>query len=78
MPRWNQTFKPIVLRDGRTFRTLHDARNLMLALPAPHQSRPSWQYAAELLIAAADRNERYATMDARAQLTRALTVEGLL
>jgi hypothetical protein len=30
------------------------------------------------LIAAADRNERHATLGARAQLMRALTVEGLL
>jgi hypothetical protein len=75
---WNRTFKPIALKDGRTIKTLDDARALMLLLPERHQSRPPWQYAAELLVAAADRNEKYSTMDARAQLTRALTVEGLL
>jgi hypothetical protein len=76
---WNRSFKaPIALKDGGTITTLDDARHLMLALPERHQSRPPWQYAAELLLAAADRQEKYSTMDARAQLTRALTVEGLL
>lgn len=67
-----------MLKDGRTISNLHEARLLMLTLPQAHQAREPWQYAAELVIAAASRNEKYATMDARAQLTRALTVEGLL
>jgi hypothetical protein len=75
---WNRPIKAITLKDGRTLNTLEEARRLMLALPEPHQVRPPWQYAAELLLAAADRNEKYSTMDARAQLSRALTVEGLL
>jgi hypothetical protein len=33
-------------------------------------------YAAELLLAAAGRNEKYPTTDARTQLSRALTAEG--
>lgn len=78
MLRWDRTFKPIVLTDGRKIESLQDARRFMLQLPQPHQTRPPWQYTAELLLRAADRNEKYATMDARAQLTRALTVEGLL
>jgi uncharacterized protein HemY len=77
-PRWKQTFKPIVLKDGRTIRSLEEARSLMLTLPQLHQQNAHWQYASELLISAADRNEKYSTMDARAQLSRALTAEGLL
>src|ERR1700689_5554560 len=57
MPAWSKKFwKPIVLRDGRELATLADARDLMLALPERHQSRPLWQYAAELLIDAAERS----------------------
>lgn len=78
MPHWDRTFAQIALKDGRKIKSLQDARRLMLTLPTPHQNRPPWQYAAELLIAAADRNEKYATTDARAQFTRALSVEGLL
>jgi hypothetical protein len=47
-------------------------------LPQLHQKNSHWQYASELLTSAADRNEKYATMDARAQLSRALAAEGLL
>jgi hypothetical protein len=48
----------------------------MLALPQRHQLRPFWQYAAELLIEAADRDG--SVEDAAAQLSRAVTAEGLL
>lgn len=57
--------------------TLEDARDLMLSLPALHRENAHWRYAAELLLKAADRQEKYAVMDARAQMTRALTAEGL-
>jgi hypothetical protein len=79
MPAWSKKFwKPIVLRDGRELATLADARDLMLALPERHQSRPFWQYAAELLIDAAERSSRANVDGAWAQLHRALTAEGLL
>jgi hypothetical protein len=70
--------KPVTLNDGRTVATLADARELMLTLPERHQRNAHWQYAGELLLKAADYGEKYAVMDARAQLTRALKAEGLL
>jgi hypothetical protein len=50
----------------------------MLALPERHQRNAHWQYAGELLLKAADSGNKYAVMDARAQLTRALRAEGLI
>jgi hypothetical protein len=47
----------------------------MLALPERHQSRPFWQYAAELLIEAGRKGD---VGGAAAQLRRALAAEGLL
>jgi hypothetical protein len=42
---WTRKFpEPIKLKDGRKFATLGQARELMLALPERHQSRPFWQY----------------------------------
>src|SRR5580698_9688528 len=48
--------EPIKLKDGRKIATLGQARAVMLALPERHQFRPFWQYAAELLIEAAEHN----------------------
>jgi hypothetical protein len=77
--RWTSRIpKPVTLNDGRRVATLADARELMLALPERHQRNAHWQYAGELLVKAADRGEKYAVMDARAQLTRALKAEGLI
>jgi hypothetical protein len=68
MPSWTKQFrKPIVLRDGREIATLADARDLLLLQPKRHQDQPHLQYAVELLVD-----------DAAAQLSRALTAEGLL
>jgi hypothetical protein len=53
MPWTRKLVTPIKLKDGRTIATLGQARAVMLALPERHQSRPFWQYAAELLIDAA-------------------------
>jgi hypothetical protein len=79
MPSWSKKFwHPIVLKDGRTITTLAEARVFMLALPERHQLRPFWQYAAELLVEAAARGDRGSVDDAAAQLSRALTAEGLL
>jgi hypothetical protein len=50
---------------------------VMLALPERHQSRPFWQYAAELLIDAAERSNRASVDNAAAQLSRALAADGL-
>jgi hypothetical protein len=74
---WNRKLpSTISLRDGRTIATLAEARALMLALPVRHQVRPFWQYAAELMLEAAQRDDKIE--DAYHQLTRALTAEGLL
>jgi hypothetical protein len=76
---WTRKFPdPIKLKDGRKIATLGQARELMLALPERHQSRPFWQYAAELLIEAAGRGDRASVDDAAAQLSRALAAEGML
>ena len=74
MPWTRKLAAPIVLKNGR--KTLGQARELMLALPERHQLRPFWQYAAELLIEAAEHNG--GVDDAAAQLSRALAAEGLL
>jgi hypothetical protein len=69
---WTRKFpEPITLKDGSKIATLGQARELMLALPERHQSRPFWQYAAE-------RGDRASVADATAQLSRALAAEGLL
>jgi hypothetical protein len=76
---WTRKFpEPIKLKNGRTIATLGQARELMLALPERHQIRPFWQYAAELLIDAAERGDRASVDDAAVQLSRALAAEGLL
>jgi hypothetical protein len=79
MPTWSKKFrKALVLRDGRDIATLAEARDLPLALPERHQSRPHLQYAVELLIDAAGRGNRASIDDAAARLSHALTAEGLL
>jgi hypothetical protein len=76
---WTRKFpKPIKLKDGRKIANLGQARELMLALPERHQPRPFWQYAAELLIDAAESSNPASVGDAQAQLSRALAAEGLL
>ena len=76
---WTRKFpEPIKLKDGRKIATLGQAREVMLALPERHQLRPFWQYAAELLIDAAERGDRASIDNAAAQLRRALSAEGLL
>jgi hypothetical protein len=76
MPWTRKLATPIKLKDGRSIATLGEARAVMLALPDRHQARPFWQYAAELLIEAAEHKGNIE--DAWAQLSRALTAEGLL
>jgi hypothetical protein len=78
MPWTRKLPERIKLKDGRKIATLGQARELMLALPERHQSRPFWQYAAELLIDAAERGDRASVDDAAAQLSRALASKGCL
>jgi len=76
--KWSRAFKPIALGDGRTIASLGAAREFLLALAPTARDGGHWRYADELLRRAADRNEKYSTMDARAQMVRALRTEGLL
>ena len=45
---------PIHLADGRTLKTLSDARDMILALPENEQRDRKWQRLADLLLAAAN------------------------
>ena len=56
MPWTRKLYEPITLKDGRKLVTLDDARAFMLKLPARHQLRPTWQYAGELVLKAAEDN----------------------
>ena len=74
---WSREFSsPIGLKDGRSITTLGQGRALILNLPVRHRVRLYWQHAAELLLIASE-NEGALEM-ARAQLSRALMIEGLL
>jgi hypothetical protein len=42
------------LPDGKTLRTLEDARRYILALPKPEQDSTAWQVAIEALVIAAE------------------------
>jgi hypothetical protein len=54
-PRWSADLaRPIAVRGGPTLRTLRAARDFMLAQPDRIQDRQSWQWAAKLLLAAAE------------------------
>jgi hypothetical protein len=64
----------IRLRDGRRIITLEHARSIMLTLPERYDVMPFWQYAAELLIDAAEQGGD--VQEAWAQLSRALEAEG--
>jgi hypothetical protein len=44
--------RPIRLEDGRTIRTLADARDVILQLPEKKLRRPQWQALAGLLLSA--------------------------
>jgi len=52
---WNARLrKPIRVEDGRTIKTLSDARDMILALPEKDQRGQKWQRLADLLLAAAN------------------------
>jgi hypothetical protein len=70
--------KTLYLNDGRTVATLAQARDVMLALPQLHQTNTHWQDAAALLLQAAYRGRLAPISDAEAQLSQALTVEGMI
>jgi hypothetical protein len=69
--------EPIRLRDGRELITLSDARALILGLAESRQHRPTWAYAVELLLQAADSGKPADVKDAWAQLSRAAHADGM-
>jgi hypothetical protein len=51
---WDQCFdRPVVLPDGKTLRTLEDARLHILSLPKSEHDTIAWQVAIEALLLAA-------------------------
>jgi hypothetical protein len=54
---WNVRLrKPIHLKDGRTIKTLSDAKYFLLSLPARDQQLQKWQRLSTLLASAAKTN----------------------
>jgi hypothetical protein len=52
---WGKRFdRPVVLPDGKTLRTLEDARLHILSLPKSDHEAIAWQVAIEALLVAAD------------------------
>ncbi len=55
---WDQRFdRPVVLPDGKTLRTLEDARLHILSLPKSEHEAIAWQVAIEALVVAADASD---------------------
>ena len=66
-------------RPGIELATLADAVNFVSGLMEPlRQARPHWDFAAELLLKAAETREEEDIEAATAQMERALRVEGWL
>ena len=49
--------RPVVLPDGKTLRTLEDARRHILALPKSEHETTAWQVAIEALLIAAEKHD---------------------
>ena len=75
MPRTSKFKTKLALKDGRTISTLADARAVILSLPEHSQRRPYWEYAAQLLMGAAQAGKREAIEDAYWRLMGALFLE---
>jgi hypothetical protein len=53
---WDQRFDlPIVLPDGKTLRTLEDARRYIITLAKSEHKTTAWQVAIEALLVAAEK-----------------------
>jgi hypothetical protein len=79
MASWSRRLgQPVVLKDGRRLVTLRDACELLLSFNEKRQQHPWNQFAAELLLKAAASGTRADLQQARDQVCRALTREGLL
>jgi hypothetical protein len=68
-----RTLKP---RDHAALRTLADARDYMLGLPASVAEYEAWQHAGKLLLAAAEAPGRATIDDATRQIELALFTTG--
>jgi hypothetical protein len=49
--------RPVVLPDGKTLRTLEDARRHILTLPKSEHETTAWQVAIEALLIAAEKRD---------------------
>jgi hypothetical protein len=72
---WDQCFdRPVVLSDGKTLRTLEDARLHILALPKSEHDAIAWQVAIEaLLLAAGVSDAEIEDHERRRKLARSVT-----
>jgi hypothetical protein len=53
---WDKRFdQPVALPDGKTLRTLEDARQYILTLPKSEHDTAAWQVAIEALLIAAEK-----------------------
>jgi hypothetical protein len=68
--------EPIDLRDGRELRTLSDVRAFVLGLNERIAHKPTWAYAVELLLTAAETGKRPMVIDVRHQVARAAKADG--
>jgi hypothetical protein len=77
MARWESKLsRSFVLRDGRSLRTLAEARAFILKLPEADQQRSSWQSAVkQLLEGGRERRQHRAPTEA---IERALFLQGKL
>jgi hypothetical protein len=57
--------RPVVLPDGRTLRTLEDARRHILTLPKSEHETTAWQVAIEALLIAAEKRDQQAAPEFR-------------
>ena len=75
---WSKKFpEPVKLRDGRELRTLRDAGDLISRLSETIQHRPTWVYAAELLMQAVESGKRADVEEAWRQVNRAALNDGM-
>jgi hypothetical protein len=75
---WTRPFKTIALTNGGEIASLGEARDFIASLSLAARTGSHWKYAEDLLLRAIDRNEKYSTMDLRAQMMRALKTDGFL
>jgi hypothetical protein len=70
---WNTRLRhPITLADGRTLRTLSDARDMVLSLPQKDQLLQKWQRLADLLMRTARADNASLTAVTTAQIEETL------